>query len=308
MTEIQDERTRVGKKVAWIALVGNVILALGKILIGYFGGSDAVFADGIHSGADVVASVAVVAVVGISSKPPDQDHPFGHGKAEVISEAIVGLLLFLVSVYIIIEAIFAFFGKPTAPDFIAMFAALGSFVAKRLLYRYSMKRGKKYNSKAIMAIAFDHQADIVASLAAFAGVLLSIIGHYLGLGLLLYGDAAASILVAALIFKIAAKLLSSSVNVLMETNVDQKRLNKYYYVVENFEEVKRIDQIRARELGHYVLLDLRLSIDYDKTIKEGHDIAHKVKKDIQNRYPDVEEVFIHINPYFENENDRCPDE
>lgn len=301
MTDIQDERTRVGKTVAWFALVSNIILAVGKILIGYFGGSDAVFADGIHSGADVVASIAVVAVVGISSKPPDQDHPFGHGKAEVISEAIVGLILFLVSLYIVVEAVHSFFGKPTAPDILAMFAALGSFVAKQLLFRYSMKRGKKYNSKAIMAIAYDHQADIVASLAAFAGVLLSLIGHYSGIRIFLYGDAAASILVAALVFKIAAKLLGSSVNVLMEKNVDPKQLEKYYQVVDDFEEVRRIDQIRARELGHYVLIDLRLSIDHFKTIKEGHDIAHDIKKDIQNRFPDVEEVFIHINPYFEKD-------
>ena len=275
-------------------------MAVGKIIVGFFGGSEAVFADGIHSGADVVASIAVVAVVGISNKPPDEEHPFGHGKAEVISESIVGLILFFVSIYIIVEAVFAMFGTPSAPDFIAMLAALASFAAKEFLYHYSIKRGEKYNSKAIMAIAFDHQADIVASLAAFAGVLLSIIGHYTGLRILLYGDAAASIIVAGLIFKISAKLVRSSVNVLMEKNVDLGQLEKYTTAVKDFPEVKRIDQIRARELGHYILLDIRLSIDHDKTIKQGHDIAHQIKAEIQNKYPDVEEVLIHINPYFED--------
>ncbi|HET7658686.1 MAG TPA: cation diffusion facilitator family transporter [Bacillales bacterium] len=298
---MQDKRTQVGKKVAWIALVANIILAAGKIIIGYFGGSEAVFADGIHSGADVVASIAVVAVVGISNKPPDEEHPFGHGKAEVISESIVGLILFFVSIYIIVEAVFAMLGTPSAPDLIAMAAALGSYFAKEILYRYSMKRGKKFNSKAIMAIAYDHQADIVASLAAFAGVLLSIVGHYTGWKILLYGDAAASIIVAGLIFRISAKLVRSSVNVLMEKNVDHKQLEKYTSAIESFADVKRIDQIRARELGHYVMLDVRLSIDHDKTIKEGHDTARKIKNEIQDKFPDVEEVFIHINPYFEED-------
>ncbi|HEX7064197.1 MAG TPA: cation diffusion facilitator family transporter [Bacillales bacterium] len=300
--ELQEERTRIGKKVAWIALISNIVLAIGKILVGFLGGSEAVFADGIHSGADVVASIAVLAVVGIANKPPDEDHPFGHGKAEVISEAIVGLILFFVSVYIVVEAVFAFVGEPRAPGLIALFTALFSYVAKELLYRYSIKKGKHYNSKAIIAIAYDHKGDIVASLAASVGVLFAIVGNYYHLPYLLYADAMASIIVAILIFKIAAKLIRSSVNVLMERNVESEKLQKYLSIVEEFPEVKRIDQIRARDHGHYVLLDLRLSIDYDFTIKEGHDIAREIKKDIQKQYPDVEEVFIHINPYFEEEN------
>lgn len=100
-----SEREQISKKVALIALIANLILMAGKIFFGLIGDSEAVFADGIHSAADVVASIAVLAVIGISNKPPDQDHPFGHGKAEVISEAIVGIILVLVSVYILIEAI-----------------------------------------------------------------------------------------------------------------------------------------------------------------------------------------------------------
>ncbi|HEX6923623.1 MAG TPA: cation diffusion facilitator family transporter [Bacillales bacterium] len=291
----------MGKRVAWIALISNIVLAIGKILVGFFGGSEAVFADGIHSGADVVASIAVLAVVGIANKPPDEDHPFGHGKAEVISEAIVGIILFLVSFYIVAEAILAFFGEPKAPGFIAFFTALFSYVAKEILYRYSMKKGLKYNSKAVIAIAYDHKGDIVASLAASIGVLFAMIGAYFDLAYFLYADAVASIIVAVLIFKIAAKLIQSSVNVLMEKNVDSDKLEKYLSIVKGFSEVKRIDQIRARDHGHYVLLDLRLSIDYNYTIKEGHDIARKIKNDIQKQYPDVEEVFIHINPYFEED-------
>ncbi|HET7629683.1 MAG TPA: cation diffusion facilitator family transporter [Bacillales bacterium] len=299
MNDYLHERGKIGKQVAWIALISNIILAVGKILIGIYADSESVFADGIHSGADVVASVAVLAVVGISNKPPDQDHPFGHGKAEVISEGIVGLILFFVSVYIVGEAFLAFSGEPAVPELAAFIAALISFASKQALYRYSLRRGKKYNSKAVLAIAYDHKADIVASLAASAGVLLSMIGAKYDIEFLLFGDAAASLIVAVLIFKIAAELIQSSVNVLMEKTVETEKLDKYLKIINGFPEVKRIDQIRARDHGHYILLDLRVSIDHDLSIKQGHDIGREIKHDIQQQYPEVEEVFIHVNPYFE---------
>lgn len=211
-----SEREQISKKVALIALIANLILMAGKIFFGLIGDSEAVFADGIHSALDVAASIAVLAVIGISNKPPDQDHPFGHGKAEVISEAIVGIILVLVSVYILIEAISSFVEGPSIPQYSALFAALISYAAKQILYRYSIKQGKKWNSKAIIAIAYDHKGDIVASLAAFIGVLLAIIGNTRGWSYLLYADAIASVIVAYLIFKISMELIRPSVDVLME--------------------------------------------------------------------------------------------
>jgi cation diffusion facilitator family transporter len=287
---------------AWVALVSNLTLMAVKIVVGIWGDSEAVFADGIHSAADVVASIAVLAVVGISNKPPDADHPFGHGKAEVISEAIVGIILFLVSIYIVVEAVFSFIGEPGSPRWIAVHAALGSYVAKEFLYRISLRTGKKYNSKAVMAIAYDHKADIIASLAAACGVLLSIAGKKYDVHPLLYADAAASVIVAILIFKIARKMMVSSVDVLMEKNVEQEQMERYEDLIMSFKEVKRIDRIRGRNHGHYILLDVRLAMDHNLTIKQGHDIAHQIKDKIQAHYPDVDEVFIHINPYYEENN------
>ncbi|MFE3573349.1 cation diffusion facilitator family transporter [Lysinibacillus sp. NPDC059133] len=293
-----SEREQISKKVAWIALLSNLILMIGKIFFGLFGNSEAVFADGIHSGADVVASIAVLAVVGISNKPPDKDHPFGHGKAEVISEAIVGIILIIVSLYILVEAILAFFEEPSVPQYSALIVAIISYIAKEILYRYSIKQGKKWNSKAIIAIALDHKGDIVASLAAFIGVLLAIIGNAIGWTFLLYADAIASALVACFIFRIAMELVKPSVDVLMEKSVDQELLDDYEATIHEFNQVQRIDKIRAREHGHYKLLDIRLSLNHDLTIKQGHDIAREIKNELLNKYPDVEEVLIHVNPYY----------
>ena len=291
-------RESLAKKIAWISVISNIILTLGKLFIGWYGNSDAVFADGIHSAADVFASVIVLLVIKIANKPADKEHPYGHGKAEVIVSGIVGILLFLVSIYVVYEGIAGFFHEVETPSYLAMWVAIISYVTKIILYRSSLKVAKEHNSKAIEAIAFDHKADIVASIAAAIGVLLSIMGERFDIFILHYGDKAASIFVAYLIFKISKEMLMEAFDILLERNIDAATLQEYMNVVNEFPEVKRIDRIRAREHGHYILVDLRISIDHFKTIKEGHDLAKLIKGRMMERYDNIEEVLIHLNPYF----------
>lgn len=291
-------RESLAKKIAWISVISNIILTLGKLFIGWYGNSDAVFADGIHSAADVFASVIVLLVIKLANKPADKEHPYGHGKAEIIVSGIVGILLFLVSIYVVYEGISGFFHEVETPSFLAMWVAIISYVTKVILYRSSLKVAKEHNSKAIEAIAFDHKADIVASIAAAIGVLLSIIGERFDILFLHYGDKAASIFVAYLIFKISKEMLMEAFDILLERNIDAETLQEYMNVVNEFREVKRIDRIRAREHGHYVLVDLRISIDHFKTIKEGHDLAKLIKGRMMEKYDNIEEILIHLNPYF----------
>ncbi|MEH7482851.1 cation diffusion facilitator family transporter [Neobacillus drentensis] len=294
-------RETLAKKVAWISVISNMILTLGKIVIGWYGHSDAVFADGIHSAADVFASVIVLLVIKIANKPADNEHPYGHGKAEVIVSGIIGILLFLVAIYVVYEGISGFFHEVESPSLLAMWVALFSYVTKIILYRSSLKVAKQNKSKAIEAIAFDHKADIVASIAAAIGVLLSIAGNRFDIHFLLYGDKAASIFVAYLIFKIAKEMLTEAFDILLERNINTETLQEYIAVVNEFQEVKRIDRIRARELGHYVLVDLRIAIDHYKTIKQGHDLAKLIKQKLMDKFDNIQEVLIHLNPYFEED-------
>jgi cation diffusion facilitator family transporter len=291
-------RESLAKKIAWISVISNIILTVGKLFIGWYGNSDAVFADGIHSAADVFASVIVLLVIKLANKPADKEHPYGHGKAEVIVSGIVGILLFLVSIYVVYEGITGFFHEIETPSYIAMWVAIISYVTKIILYRSSLKVAKEHNSKAIEAIAFDHKADIAASIAAAIGVFLSILGERFDILFLQYGDKAASIFVAYLIFKISKEMLTEAFDILLERNIDAVTLQAYINVVNEFPEVKRIDRMRAREHGHYVLVDLRISIDYFKTIKEGHDLAKLIKGRLMEKYDNIEEVLIHLNPYF----------
>jgi cation diffusion facilitator family transporter len=291
-------RESLAKKVAWISVLSNILLTIGKVVIGLYGNSDAVFADGIHSAADVFASVIVLLVIKIANKPADQEHPYGHGKAEVIVSGIVGILLFMVSVYVVYEAIAGFFHPISTPSILAMWVAIISYGAKAFLYRYSYKIAKIHNSKAIEAIAFDHKADIVASIAAAIGVMLSLIGDKFDIHVLLYGDKIASIIVAYLIFKISRTMLKEAFDILLERNIETETLGEYRSLISMFPDVKRIDRLRAREHGHYILVDLRISIDHEKTIKEGHDLSREIKKSLMNKHENIEEVLIHLNPYY----------
>jgi cation diffusion facilitator family transporter len=293
-----EMRETLAKKVAWISVISNIILTLGKVVIGWYGNSDAVFADGIHSAADVFASIIVLLVIKIANKPADKEHPYGHGKAEVIVSGIIGILLFFVAIYVVYEGISGFFHEVESPSLLAMWVALFSYATKVMLYRSSLKVAKQNKSKAIEAIAFDHKADIVASIAAAIGVLISIAGNRFDIHFLLYGDKAASIFVAYLIFKIAKEMLTEAFDILLERNIDTETLQEYIAAVKAFEEVKRIDRIRARELGHYVLVDLRISIDHFKTIKQGHDLAKSIKQKLIDKFDNIQEVLIHLNPYF----------
>jgi cation diffusion facilitator family transporter len=296
-----EQREAIANKIAWISLVCNVLLTVGKIIIGLIGNSDAVFADGIHSAADVFASIIVLLVIRISNKPADKEHPYGHGKAEVIVSGIIGILLFMVALYVVFEGVSGFFFKVESPTFLAMWVAFFSFITKIILYRTSLKVAKQNKSKAIEAIAIDHKADIVASIAASIGVLISIIGEKFGLAFLLYGDKVASIFVAFLIFRISKTMLTEAFNILLERSINQETLQEYVAVILTFPEVKRIDRIRAREHGHYVLVDLRIAINHSMTIKEGHDLSKKIKETLMGKYDNIKEVLIHLNPYYPKE-------
>jgi cation diffusion facilitator family transporter len=295
------QREAIANKIAWISLICNILLTLGKVIIGLIGNSDAVFADGIHSAADVFASIIVLLVIRISNKPADQEHPYGHGKAEVIVSGVIGIILFMVALYVVYEGIFGFFQRIEPPSFLAMWVAFFSFVTKLILYRTSLKVANQNNSKAIEAIAIDHKADIVASIAATIGVLISIVGERSHLIFLLYGDKVASIFVAYLIFRISKEMTTEAFQTLLEGSINQETLQEYVSVILAFPEVRRIDRIRAREHGHYVLVDLRIAIDHDMTIKQGHDLSKKVKETLMSKYDNIKEVLIHINPYYPKE-------
>lgn len=285
----------------WISLISNIVLTVLKIVVGTVFHSPVLLADGYHNAGDVVASAAALTSMRISKRPADEDHPYGHGKAEVISSAIVAIILGLAALYIAYESISAFFEEPEKPSILAFITAIISLVWKQILYVYTIRIGRRTNSKGLIATAYDHLADVYASLAAVLGIGLSLVGESNHIQILAYGDPIAGIIVTALVFKLAYEMGIEALDTLMEKSVSRERLDAFASLILTVPEVKRIDRLRAREHGHYVLVDLRVGVPGKMTIQEGHDIIRKIKKTIMENQPDVDEVLIHLNPWYEDD-------
>ncbi|MCQ2010710.1 MAG: cation diffusion facilitator family transporter [Sporolactobacillus sp.] len=286
---------------AWVSLVSNLLLTLIKIIFGLIFHSTALVADGVHNGGDVIASIATIGSMKLSNHPADREHPYGHGKAEDISTAFISIVLIVAALFLTYEAVKALFGPISSVSIWAFAAALFSALAKWMLYIYTKKGADRYHSKSLHATAADHLADIYASIAAALGLGIGWIGTVFDLPYTHYGDPVAGIVVSILILRIAIVMIIQATNVLMESSVDEKAQEKYRQVFLSFPEVKVIDILRAREHGNAVLIDAQIRIPGSYTIQEGDDLTEAIRSKMIRTYPDVEEVLIHINPWYKDQ-------
>lgn len=293
---------RASMLAAWLSVISNFLLTIIKIAVGIVFNSQVLVADGVHNAADVVASVAAFTSMKISNRPADDDHPYGHGKAEVIAAGIVAVIMALAAFLIAYDSILVLL-NPEAPDahIMALIAAVVSLVWKQWLYVYTMRIGKATNSKGLMATAYDHLADVYASLAAVAGIALGLLGTRYDIPYAEYGDPAAGIIVSILVLKLAYEMGVDSIHILMEKAVDPAKLDEYAMLVISVPQVKRIDRLRAREHGHYILVDVRVGVPGQMTVQEGHDVAKQIKHSIMEKHADVDEVLVHLNPWYEED-------
>jgi len=286
---------------AWISLISNFILTVVKVVVGSLFSSTALIADGVHNGGDFIASIATISSMKLANQPADKEHPYGHGKAEDIATGIVSLILAFAGIYLIYESMVALFHPASEASLWALSAALVSLLWKLGLYLYTIRVGKRLDSKSLIATAYDHLADVWASLAAVIGIGFAKVGDVFDLSYAVYGDPIAGIIVSLLILKVAYEMGIQSINVLMESSVSEEKQKFYQDLILSFPEVKRIDLLRAREHGNYILIDIRIGVRGDMTIQEGHDITRKIRDAIKKEDPKVEEVLIHLNPWYPGE-------
>ncbi|PHC83314.1 cation-efflux pump [Bacillus wiedmannii] len=284
---------------AWISVISNVFLTFIKIIVGFLFKSQVLLADGIHNAADVVASAVSLGSMKISNQPADEDHPYGHGKAEVISSGIVAIILILAAVFMAYESIKALFHPATEPHMIAFVAAVVSLVWKQILYVYTIRIGRKTNSKGLIATAYDHLADVYASIAAVIGIGVALLNNIYSIPYAAYGDPLAGIIVSFFVLKLAISMGKEAIYILMEGGLPTEKSSEYMKIIQAHPLVKRIDRMRAREHGHYILIDVRISVPAYLSIQQGHDICREIKTTIMKQDPEVDEVLIHLNPWYD---------
>ncbi|NLI68276.1 MAG: cation transporter [Bacilli bacterium] len=293
-----DKRKRAVVIATWVGIIVNILLTAIKAIGGAISGSRALLADAAHSASDVASSVVILFAIKIANKPPDEEHPYGHGKAENIASMIVAILLIVIGVEISISSVKIFFGEtPFAPTALALYILIASILLKEILFYYKYYIGKKHNSPALIADAWHHRSDSLSSITALAGVGLAILGEKFNIDFLIYGDAIGGIFVSIIVIKVGYDLIKSSANVVLEQVLPEQEAEKYVQTVEAIAGVKRVDELLARTHGSYVVIDLKISVDPDITVKEGHDIARMTKKTLVDKYEEVEHVLVHVNPY-----------
>jgi cation diffusion facilitator family transporter len=290
------DRFKQAEFAAMVGVVGNIVLAIIKWVVGVMSGSRALVADAVHSASDVAGSLAVFIGVRAAKQPPDRDHPYGHGKAESIAAIIVAVLLFLVGIEIGKSSIESFFVPIEAPKILAIYAVVFSIIVKEAMFRYKFKLGKRIKSDAIIVNAYEHRSDVYSSIAALIGIAGAIIGDKIGVSWLVYGDPVAGVFVSLLVMRMAWKLGSESIHTTLDHVLHDEETVELREVISSVPEVKQINKLHAREHGHYVIVDLKISVDPYMTVEEGHMVGKRVKEMLLEK-ANVQDVFVHINPY-----------
>ncbi|MDQ0231513.1 cation diffusion facilitator family transporter [Metabacillus malikii] len=293
----EKDRFKQAEFAAIVGVVGNILLAIVKGVVGVISDSRALVADAVHSASDVVGSLAVFIGVRAAKQPPDEDHPYGHGKAESIAAIIVAVLLFLVGLEIGKSSVEAFFAEIEAPRILAIYAVVLSIVVKEWMFQYKFRLGKRINSDAIIANAYEHRSDVYSSIAALIGIGAAVFGPRFGFDWLVYADPVAGLFVSILVIRMAWKIGAESIHTTLDHVLHEEEVVGLKESVKKIVEVKQIDELHAREHGHYVIVDIKVSVDPKMTVEEGHRIGKLVKQKLMEEHDHVQNVFVHINPY-----------
>ncbi|WP_274362649.1 cation diffusion facilitator family transporter [Paenibacillus thermotolerans] len=285
---------------AWLGIFGNLGLAVLKGAAGFLSGSKALIADAANSASDVAGSLVVLIGIKSSKRPPDRDHPYGHGKAESISAIVVSVLLLLVGFELARGAVVTIFfaGEPLqAPEWYALAALVIAIAAKEALFRYNIALGSQLNSQALMASAWDHRTDVLSSAGALLGAGAAYAGAILGMPWLYYADPIAALFVAVLVIRMGYKLVRETAHKTIDHVLHDEDAEELIQTAQNVRGVITVDELRAREHGHYVVVDCKISVNPRISVMEGHDIAKAVKNELMKSYTHVSDVHIHVNPY-----------
>jgi len=294
---LRDDRFDQADRIIKIGFWVNAILMIVKLSAGYWGRSDAVFADGVESACDFVAIFATMMALKLGRQPFDANHPYGHGRAESLAALLVSLVIFATGSWILYESVQAVLNHDfKSPGWIAVAAAFATIIIKEWLHRFTLKTGKQLESPSLLAIAKDHRKDAITSISTLAGV----VGAYFGFGIL---DPLAAALTSFFILYVGYQAFREAAHDLMDGNAPADFINALQGLAEGVDRVDQVHEIRARRSGQYMIVDLKLEMDPNMTVKQSHDIATQVKKLIFERYPGVGDVMIHINPHDEEHED-----
>lgn len=283
-------------KTTYFSIAGNTGLAIIKWMTGYFGNSYALIADAIESTTDIFSSFLVLFGIKYSNKPADKNHPYGHGRAEALVTFIVVGFLITSAVIIAYESIQNMRTPHELPKPYTLIILGSIIIWKEIAYRLVIKKSKETNSTSLKADAWHHRSDAITSIAAFIGISIAII---LGKGYESADDWAA-LFASVFILYNSYRILRPALGEIMDEHLYDELTNKIREVSGKVEGVLYTEKCLIRKAGMKYLVDLHATVDANMTVKQGHEIAHKLKNTLQKEIPELGHVLIHIEPNEQN--------
>ncbi|MBQ3723393.1 MAG: cation transporter [Bacteroidales bacterium] len=291
------DRERQIYRVTLLGSASNVFLVIVKFIAGVLGHSAAMVADAIHSLSDFLTDIIVLVFVGISAKPQDTSHDYGHGKFETLATLFIGLALMAAAIGIIVSGAVKFASwlggaNLTPPGRLAFWVALLSILIKEVMYQYTARKGHKLESPALTANAWHHRSDALSSVAAAIGI---------GGALLLGGrwavlDPLASIVVGAMLLAVAWKILRPSLGELTDASLPDETEREILSVIGSFPDVSEPHNLRTRRIGNRIAIEAHIRMDGALSLQQAHDRTTEIENKLKDRFGRDTLVTLHTEP------------
>ncbi len=298
MTVDTSTREKEIYRVTLVGFVVNLILSAAKLAAGILGRSGAMVADAIHSFSDMATDIAVIVFARISSKPKDDGHDYGHGKYETLATIIISLALAAVGIGILSSSIGSIRtilegGTLPRPGVVALVAAVVSIVAKEILYRYTVRVGRRIDSPSVIANAWHHRSDALSSLGTLAGIGCA---YFLGEKWRI-ADPIAALLVAVFIFKIALDLIRTGLGELLEKSLPADVEQEILSIVTANPEIRSPHNLRTRRIGASIAIEVHVRVDGAMSVAHSHALTVDIEHRLRARFGAGTMIAIHVEPF-----------
>jgi cation diffusion facilitator family transporter len=289
---VSADNLQIGARVALFGMLVNSIFATAKILGGVFGHAYVLIADGIESAADIAGSFVIWGGLKFAARPPDETHPYGHGKAEPIAAVIVAIGVLAAALGLAIQSVREILTPHHGPAPFTLGILIVVIVVKEILFRYVNRIGRHVESTAVQTDAWHHRSDALTSAAAFIGISVALIGGTAWQS----ADDWAALFACAVIAANGIRLLRPAFYEIMDTAPRGQIVRSIRRAATSVPGVIEVEKCRARKMGLDFYVDLHVGVDGSISVQEGHAIAHQVKRAIQQSDARIADVLVHIEP------------
>jgi cation diffusion facilitator family transporter len=281
-----------GARLALIGVTVNFFLALIKIIAGLLGNAYALIADGIESTLDIFSSLVIWFGLKVASEPPDDEHPYGHGKAEPLASVAVALTVIGAAIGLAVESIHEIITPHHAPAPYTLVVLVGVIIIKETMFRKVSGAAEQLGSTAVKTDAWHHRADVITSAGAFIGISIAIIG---GKGWEPADDWAALFTCSIIGFN-GYRLLMPALHEVMDSAPPKELESTVRTIAAGVSGVAEVEKCRIRKMGLDYYVDIHIGVDANLTVRTGHEISHAVKDAIRTVKPEIVDVLVHIEP------------